>query len=91
MTIGLAVVVLVGSFLVLSDEDVVEYDYTGIIHGIKETTNGFTFYIDVSNGDSIRCFSKEEPADLGYYGVCGSLSDDGTIFFVSHMYCLDET
>ena len=81
--------ILVGSFLVFSDEDIVEYDITGIVHDIRETTNGFTFTIDTSNGDSKKCFSREMPRELGYYGICGNYSDDGTIFFISHMFCFD--
>ncbi len=91
VTLGMAVVVLAGLFLVFSDEGIGEYDHTGIVHDIRSSSSGYTFYIDMSDGSSLKCFSRSEPSELGYYGISGDLSDDGSIFFVSDMVCFDDT
>lgn len=71
-------------FVFFNDSDNVNFDEEGIIHDVRTSKNGFIFYIDT--GDlSIRCFSKEKPEEYGYYGLIGSYSDDGGIFFVERM------
>lgn len=85
----MAVVVLAGLFLVFSDEDMIDYDRTGIVHDVRPGSSGYTFYIDEYDGSSMKCFSRSEPFELGYYGITGNLSDDGSIFFVSNMVRLD--
>lgn len=86
--IGVSVILVVGIMFVFSDGRLAEYDYTGIVHSVSESENGFTFYLDTSNG-TIRCFFRNSPVELGWYAVAGSLSDDGSMFFVSYMQCLD--
>lgn len=81
--------ILVGVFVIFSDDSIVEYDHTGIVHDIRSSANGFTFYLDTSDGKSIKCFFKEEPVELGHYGVVGDQSDDGSMFFVSFMKDFD--
>ena len=85
----MAVVVLAGLFLVFSDESMIDYDRTGIVHDVRSGPSGYTFYIDEHDGSSMKCFSRSEPSELGYYGISGDLSDDGSIFFVSNMVRLD--
>lgn len=87
--LGLAVVLVTGTFVVFSDEDLVGYEYTGIVSDIREGENGFTFTLSGPDGSGMRCFSREEPSDLGYYAVSGEFSDDGNIFFVSSLRNLD--
>ena len=87
----MAVVVLAGLFLVFSDEGMMEYDHTGIVHDISSSSSGYTFQIDMSDGSSMKCFSRSEPVELGYYGIIGDLSDDGSIFFVSNIVSLDRS
>lgn len=88
--IGLSVVIVIGIFMVFSDEDMVDHDYYGIAYDIGETENGFTFDLDISKGGTIRCFSRICPELYGHYGVVGSFSDDRTMFFVSSMTLLDR-
>ena len=87
----MAVVVLAGLFLVFSDDDMMEFDHTGIVHDISASSSGYTFQIDMSDGSSMKCFSRSEPVELGYYGIIGNLSDDGSIFFVSNIVSLDRS
>ena len=81
---GFSVILLISLFAFFLDETNIECDYSGIVHDIRSSSNGFTFYIDCSDV-TFKCYSKEEPADLGYYGIIGSFSDDNTIFFIERM------
>ena len=87
--LGLSVVLIIGSFVLLSDPDSVSYDYRGIVSDVSESTNGFVFHIHTPDQEDIRCFSYERPVELGFYAVSGEISDDGNIFFVSYLYNLD--
>ncbi len=87
--LGISVVAILSMFVIFSDDDTGSYDYTGIAYDIHSTASGFRFYIQTGSGESFRCFSYNEPADLGYYGIRGSFSEDGSMFFISSMHCLD--
>lgn len=88
--VGFAMILVAILFLSFSEgADGNEYDMSGIAHDIHLSSSGFTFHLDTVD-DSIRCYSKESPADLGYYGVEGSFSDDGSIFFVRTMVHLEQ-
>ncbi len=87
--LGLSVVVIIGLFLVFSDDDMMEYDYSGIVSDIEQSRNGYTFSIQIHDGTVIRCYYSEIPIELGYYSVKGNFSDDGTIFFVSAIRTMD--
>lgn len=89
LLLGVSVIALMSVVSVFTDESDPEYAYIGVAHDINETANGYTFTIDVSTG-CIRCFAYTEPVDLGCYGVRGSMSSDGTMFFISSMHLLDE-
>jgi len=86
--IALAVLSFILIFAYFSDERNMDYQFTGVIHDVKTSTNGFIFYIDTVD-ESIRCYSSERPDDLGYYAVRGSFSDDRGIFFVERMSDID--
>ncbi len=73
-------------FAYFSDERNIEYQYSGIVHDVKASSNGYIFYIDTVE-ESIRCYCEECPENQGYYAVRGSFSDDRGIFFVKD--CLD--
>ena len=88
--LGLSIILIAGSFVILSDPDSVSYDHTGIVSNVSESTNGFTFHLHTSDRTDIRCFSYDRPSELGYYAVSGDMSDDGNIFFVSVLQCLDR-
>lgn len=87
--VGFSIVLIAVLFLSFS-EDMVndEYDMTGIVHDVKKSDAGFVFYIDTVDG-TYRCFDDARPIELGFYGVNGSFSDDGSIFFIESMSCLD--
>ena len=65
----------------------VEGGYSGIVHDIRESSSGYTFQLDTSNG-TFRCFHSTCPVELGYYRVDGEFSDDGSILFVSDMFLI---
>ncbi len=88
VTIAIGIVVVAAIFVTFSDED--SFDCTGIAYDIDQTSSGFTFFLQTSSGMHQRCFSYTEPVYLGYYGLNGSLSEDGSIFFVSKMINLDD-
>lgn len=88
VVVGLSVVLVIGIFLSFSESEP-ESDYTGIVHDVSETKSGYMFELLVDGRDDIRCFSYIRPFELGYYGVTGSLSDDGSLFFVSNLDLLD--
>ena len=68
-----------------------EFDQRGIAHDVKESSSGYTFYLDCSDGTSMKCFSRKKISELGHYGVSGSFSDDRSIFFVSDIMLLDSS
>ena len=87
--LGLSVILLISIFTYFSDENNITYDMTGIIHGVKASSNGYVFSIDTVDGD-VRCFCKECPNDLGYYAVRGKYSNDGNIFFIERMHNMEK-
>lgn len=87
--IGLSVVIVMSIFVTFSEDDEDSYDYTGIIYDIHSTSSGYRFYIQTSSGDHHRCFSYNQPVECGYYALRGTLSEDGSMLFVSFMKHLD--
>ena len=79
--IALSVLVFILLFAYFSDERNMDYQFSGVVHDIKSSSNGYIFYIDTAE-EPIRCYSSERPENLGYYAVRGTFSDDGGIFFV---------
>ena len=87
---GFAVILVTLTMSVFVDgEDRLEPDYTGVVSDISKSTNGYVFFLNTYD-DVIRCYCSSRPSDLGYYGVTGSLSDDGNIFFVSFLISLER-
>ncbi len=90
VVLAVAVVAVVALFLVFSGNPLMDFDERGIVHDVKRTSNGYTFQMDCSDGTFMKCFSREGVSELGHYGVSGSFSEDGSIFFVSSLVLLDE-
>lgn len=88
-TLGLAIVAVTGVFVVFSDENMVDYDFTGIACDVRDGRNGCTFDLQTSKDGTFRCFYGGSVSDLGYYAVSGEFSDDGSIFFISSIHSLD--
>lgn len=87
--IAIAVVSFILLFAYYSDERNAGYQFTGVVHDIKSSTNGYIFYIDTAE-ETIRCFSSDQPEDLGLYSFRGSFSDDRGIFFVERWLDIDN-
>lgn len=86
--IGLSVLALISLFAFFSDESNADYNYSGIVHDVKQSSNGFLFYLDTGSED-LRCYCSEQPMDLGYYAVRGSFSQDNKIFFAEVIRSLE--
>ena len=54
----------------------------GIIYDVKESSKGFVFKFQNTEGVSIKCYYSKEVTG-GTYMVKGKYSEDRTIFFVS--------
>lgn len=62
----------------------------GSVSSLYESSNGFVFIFDSSEGETFKCFSKQKP-DMGtVIGIDGDFSDDGGIFYVSCMISIME-
>jgi len=88
MLIGLSLTLVMMIFVVFTDEDNIEYDYIGIVHDVSSTSNGYTFYMNLSDGSFQKCYFKDEPILYGYYSFNGTFSDNGDILFISEMNLL---
>ena len=86
--------VLIFTLFWTMDNETVDDDIKGIVFDIKESKNGFTFYLETTEGKCERCFYREKPEDLKTYSVKGNFSDDNTIFFIEKMtlleYCYNQ-
>ena len=89
VVMGLSVIAVMSLFVAFDWDDPSDFDTSGIAHGVRQTENGYIFELFTSEGVDIRCYSTEEPVDLGHYGVSGSVSSEGTLFFVSVLDCFD--
>ena len=87
--IAIAIVFFILLFAYYSDERNAGYQFTGIIHDVKSSTNGYIFFIDTAD-QTIRCFSSEQPNELGLYSIRGNFSDDRGIFFIERWLDIDN-
>ena len=78
-SIVVAVIIMV-SFSINPNED---NGIVGIAFDVKEGQNGYTFTLEDTNGNSIRCFTKDVPYENHLYKIKGTFSDDNTILFIS--------
>ena len=82
---------LVVSIVLVATSIVKDSDVNGMIgtvSDVSESSNGFVFYFDTSEGTTQKCFCRERPDVRHVYLVDGKLSDDGTILFISSMSVL---
>lgn len=64
--------------------------HIGLIYDIKETDKGMVFFLEDTNGKSMKCFLDEKTVfDDGLKILKGGYSADGKIFFVENIsnYC----
>ncbi|MCL2148888.1 MAG: hypothetical protein FWH47_06080 [Methanomassiliicoccaceae archaeon] len=88
LCISVSFIILTAVFVLPGDPE--DRSMIGTAYGIKETQNGFTFYMEDTSGERVRCFCRAEPVERAVYAVKGALSDDGSMFFVSSMQMLSE-
>lgn len=60
-------------------------DMIGVVYDVKQAQAGYTFFMDSTGGDTIKCFFRTEPLEYGIYSLKGTFSDDGSILFVNSM------
>jgi len=84
--VAAAFILIASSFFWDSGEG--EGGVAGIARDVKETENGFVFSLEDASGEETRCFSKDRPEPGAAYRVEGSMSDDGTMLFVSSLELL---
>ena len=89
LVLSVAVLAVILMFAAFEGNPFDDYDYTGIVYDVRTSSSGYVFYLDSSEGESFKCFFRDEVSELGHYGVSGSFSDDGSIFFVGSADCLD--
>lgn len=71
------------------EDEITDDDIKGVVFDIKETKNGFTFSIETSKGDHVKCFYRECPENMKLYSVKGTFSEDKTILFIEKMIILE--
>ena len=87
--LGLSVVVIMALFMAFDWDDQSVHDTSGIAHDIRATENGYIFELFTFQGYDLKCFCRDEPKELGHYGVSGDPSSDGSIFFISKLESFD--
>ena len=81
---AIAFIVIISS---LSIEDNDSNGRIGIVRDVSESSSGYTFYFDQTDGEIIHCYSKTQPDERLCY-LKGTWSDDGSMFFVSSLTIL---
>ena len=79
LALMIAIMMIVLSSFGLPDND---ESIIGFADDINKNDNGFLFYINDCDGNTIRSFCNERPDD-SLHSFHGRYSDDGNIFFVS--------
>ena len=74
----------------VNSEEPEDDSIVGIVFDVKGTQNGYTFSLEDSEGNKIRCFTRIEPIENNAYMIKGSFSDDGNIFFVNMIRTADD-
>lgn len=72
------ILILLSSLHIPDDEESI----IGFADNIHQNDNGFIFFINDSEGNSIKSFSNEMPDD-SLHSFYGKYSKDGNIFFIS--------
>jgi len=86
---SVAAMILLAAF-VNTDEPAEERGVVGIAYDVKTTQNGYTFFIEDVDGGKMKCFVRSLPIEREIYEIKGTLSEDGSIMFVSSMLLVTE-
>ena len=88
--LGASVILILFFSLSEFDSEDDDFVYIGIVGNVYETSSGgFSFIFQDVGGSEFRCFSYEKPVELKLYGLKGTPSSDGNMFFVSSMVLFD--
>lgn len=83
LCIAVSLVILAAALF--SNEEIEDNDIIGVVFDIDESQSGFTFSFEDHEGNGMRCFTRTMPENNSVYSIRGTMSDDGTMFFVSSM------
>lgn len=86
LCISAAFIMLLSSFLTESEDN--GSGIVGTVGDLKESEKGFIFTLFTSSGGEQRCFSRKAVAEGMAVEVKGSLSNDGSIYFISSVTIL---
>lgn len=81
LAISIIIIVVIFSYFQLEDD---EDNIIGFADNIQKKDSGYIFYIQDSNGNSIKAFSNSI-VDGSLHKFYGNYSSDGSIFFISHI------
>lgn len=92
LVLAVSVMSVMALFAAFDFDDADDYDITGIAHDVRKTQSGYFFDILTHDGRDIRCFSSSSfPEELQYCGIVGSMSSDGSVFFVNRLDSLEDS
>lgn len=80
MSVFCVAILITFSFLDIEEKD--DDSKVGFVSDIRETQNGFVFEFIDSDGNMMKCFSKERFRLNLVYEIKGRYSDDGSMFFI---------
>ena len=83
LCISVALIITLTIFITADDPH--DNGFVGTAYDIKTTQNGFTFSLEDTGGEIMKCFARTAPAEFEIYKIKGSFSDDGSMLFVSSM------
>lgn len=75
---------MVLSMFITEDDISSENEELGFVYDIDESSRGYVFNFQKTDGTSIRCFYQKEPENAAY-SIKGDFSEDGSMFFVKSM------
>ncbi|MDR0508659.1 MAG: hypothetical protein LBG63_02370 [Candidatus Methanoplasma sp.] len=78
---SIAFIILLTVFI--SAEEPEDKEIIGVVYDIRTTQNGYTFSIEDTNGETIRCFFRNELSEYGIYSIEGTFSEDRSMLFVN--------
>ncbi|MCL2296306.1 MAG: hypothetical protein FWC29_04405 [Methanomassiliicoccaceae archaeon] len=76
--------------LFISADEPEDKEIIGVAYDIRTTQNGYTFTIEDTNGEAIRCFTKTKLSECNIYSVKGTYSEDGSMLFVSSIRAVGQ-
>lgn len=85
MCISITLIIIVSGMVSVNDKTSLEVsDECGFVFDIKESSKGYVFYFQDTDGSVRKCFFREKPIEDVYF-IHGTYSNDKSIFFIDSM------